>query len=148
MLERIPAREQAAQRKSEAFEHLQPEFEASFRFVQEVHGQRRFAAFPVAETVRYLHARGRRLGSALCFILNLIARRNRCHFPEQVDHRAVAGGGQLNGTLYRSRINGGPSHPVEYFKPCVDLRMLLCPAPLDLHTEATHQASAFCAGWR
>jgi hypothetical protein len=42
--------------KLEAFERLQPEFEASFRFVQEVHGQRRFAAFPVAETVHYLHA--------------------------------------------------------------------------------------------
>jgi hypothetical protein len=56
MMERISAREQTAQRKSEAFEQLQPAFEASFRFVQEVHGQRRFSAFPVAETVRYLHA--------------------------------------------------------------------------------------------
>ena len=55
-MERISAREQTAQRKSEAFEQLQPAFEASFRFVQEVHGQRRFSAFPVAETVRYLHA--------------------------------------------------------------------------------------------
>jgi hypothetical protein len=55
-MERNPAREQAAQRKSEAFEQLQPAFEASFRFVQEVHGQRRFSAFHVAETVRYLHA--------------------------------------------------------------------------------------------
>lgn len=45
-----------AKQKLEAFEHLQPEFEARFRFVQEVHGQRRFAAFPVAETVSYLHA--------------------------------------------------------------------------------------------
>jgi hypothetical protein len=42
--------------KLEAFERLQPAFEANFRFVQEVHGQRRFAAFPVAETVHYLHA--------------------------------------------------------------------------------------------
>jgi hypothetical protein len=55
-MERISAREQTAQRKSEAFEQLQPACEASFRFVQEVHGQRRFSVFPVAETVRYLHA--------------------------------------------------------------------------------------------
>jgi hypothetical protein len=55
-MESILAREQTAKQKSEAFEQLQPEFEASFRFVQEVHGQRRFSAFPVAETVRYLHA--------------------------------------------------------------------------------------------
>ncbi len=55
-MERNPAREQTVKRKSEAFEQLQPEFEASFRFVQEVHGQRRYDAFPVAETVRYLHA--------------------------------------------------------------------------------------------
>ncbi len=55
-MERILAREQTAKQKSEAFEQLQPEFEASFRFVQEVHGQRRFSTFPVAEAVRYLHA--------------------------------------------------------------------------------------------
>jgi hypothetical protein len=45
-----------AQQKLAAFEQLQPEFEASFRFVQEVHGQQRFAAFPVQQTVQYLHA--------------------------------------------------------------------------------------------
>ena len=50
------AGETLAEQKLAAFEQLQPEFEASFRFVQEVHGQRRFAAFPVAETVSYLHA--------------------------------------------------------------------------------------------
>lgn len=50
------AGETLAKQKLEAFEQLQPAFEASFRFVQEVHGQRRFAAFPVAETVSYLHA--------------------------------------------------------------------------------------------
>ena len=33
------------QQKLAAFDRLQPEFEASFRFVQEVHGQWRFAAF-------------------------------------------------------------------------------------------------------
>ncbi len=42
--------------KLAAFEHLQPEFEACFQFVQEVHGQKRFVAFPVTDTVRYLHA--------------------------------------------------------------------------------------------
>jgi hypothetical protein len=50
------AGEKLAKQKLEAFERLQPEFEASFRFVQDVHGQRRLAAFPVAETVHYLHA--------------------------------------------------------------------------------------------
>ena len=48
--------EQLAQQKLEVFEQLQPAFEASFRFVQEVQGQRLFSSFPVAETVRYLHA--------------------------------------------------------------------------------------------
>ncbi len=42
--------------KLETFDQLQPEFEASFHFVQEVHGQRRFSSFPVADSVRYLHA--------------------------------------------------------------------------------------------
>src|SRR5947209_10538908 len=42
--------------KLQAFEQLQAEFEASFRFVQQVHGQQRFASFPVADSVRYLHA--------------------------------------------------------------------------------------------
>lgn len=50
------AGETLAKQKLAAFEQLQSEFEASFRFVQEVHGQRRFATFPVAETVSYLHA--------------------------------------------------------------------------------------------
>lgn len=52
----ILPRDQLAKQKLEVFERLQPAFEASFRFVQEVHGQQRFSAFPVAETVRYLHA--------------------------------------------------------------------------------------------
>ncbi len=42
--------------KLAAFERLQPEFEASFQYVQEVQGQRRFATFPVAASVRFLHA--------------------------------------------------------------------------------------------
>jgi hypothetical protein len=45
------------QKKLEAFERLQAEFEACFQFVQDVHGQRRFPSFPIATTVRYLHAR-------------------------------------------------------------------------------------------
>ena len=44
------------QRKLEVFEQLQPEFEACFQFIQDVHGQRRFSSFPVANVVRYLHA--------------------------------------------------------------------------------------------
>lgn len=55
-MRRTVAGEALAKQKLAAFEHLQPEFEANFHFVQEVHGQRRFAAFPVTETVRYLHA--------------------------------------------------------------------------------------------
>jgi hypothetical protein len=46
-----------ARLKLETFDRLQPEFEVSFRFLQEVHGQKRFPAFPVANVVRYLHAR-------------------------------------------------------------------------------------------
>jgi hypothetical protein len=48
--------EKLAKQKCDAFARLQPEFEASFHFVQDVHGQRRFSAFPVTETVHYLHA--------------------------------------------------------------------------------------------
>jgi len=42
--------------KLEAFEQLQTEFEASFRFVQDVHGQRRLPTFSIADIVHYLHA--------------------------------------------------------------------------------------------
>ena len=42
--------------KLAAFEQLQPAFEECFPFVQQVHGQQRFSSFPVASTVRYLHA--------------------------------------------------------------------------------------------
>ncbi len=45
-----------AHRKLEAFGRIEKEFIASFRFVEEVHGQRRFTAFSVADSVRYLHA--------------------------------------------------------------------------------------------
>jgi hypothetical protein len=50
------ATEKLANQKLEAFERLQSEFEASFHFVQQVHGQRRFPTFPVMESVHYLHA--------------------------------------------------------------------------------------------
>lgn len=47
---------QLVQQKLQAFERLEPEFEDCFLFVQDVHGQKRFSSFPVAYTVRYLHA--------------------------------------------------------------------------------------------
>ena len=50
------ATEKLAKQKLEAFERLQSEFEASFHFVQRVHGQWRFSTFPVVESVHYLHA--------------------------------------------------------------------------------------------
>ena len=52
----IPAVEKLAMQKLEAFKQIQPEFEACFLFVQEVHGQRRFPTFSVTEIVHYLHA--------------------------------------------------------------------------------------------
>src|SRR5579883_3120483 len=45
------------QQKLTAFDRLQPAFEENFRFLQEVHGQKRFFSFSVAEVVHYLHAR-------------------------------------------------------------------------------------------
>ncbi|GCE49148.1 hypothetical protein EI42_05527 [Thermosporothrix hazakensis] len=45
------------QEKLEAFEHLLPEFETCFRFVQDVHGQKRFSTCSVSDVVFYLHAR-------------------------------------------------------------------------------------------
>src|SRR5690242_15698501 len=51
-----PDSETLAKQKLKAFDQLQTEFEASFLFIQQVHGQRRFSTFPVAETVHYLHA--------------------------------------------------------------------------------------------
>jgi hypothetical protein len=50
------AAEKQAKQKLEAFERLQAEFEASFHFVQQVHGQLRFSSFPVLESVHYLHS--------------------------------------------------------------------------------------------
>lgn len=37
-------------------DHINDDVLASFPYIQDVHGQRRFASFPVAATVRYLHA--------------------------------------------------------------------------------------------
>ena len=48
--------QELVKQKLAAFEQLQPAFEECFPFVQQVHGQQRFARFPVASTVRYLHA--------------------------------------------------------------------------------------------
>jgi hypothetical protein len=45
------------QQKLDAFADLQPEFETCFRFLQDVHGLKRFSAFSIADCVRYLHAR-------------------------------------------------------------------------------------------
>lgn len=42
--------------KLAVFEQIQPEFEACFRFVQDVQGQKPFPSFPVRETVHLLHA--------------------------------------------------------------------------------------------
>jgi hypothetical protein len=43
-------------RKLEALDTLEPEFAASFRYVQEVQGLTRLDPFPIASTVRYLQA--------------------------------------------------------------------------------------------
>lgn len=45
------------EQKLAAFTAMQEEFGESFRFVQDVHGQKRFESFSVADAVRYLHAR-------------------------------------------------------------------------------------------
>ncbi|HEU5439899.1 MAG TPA: hypothetical protein VFU88_11470 [Ktedonobacterales bacterium] len=42
--------------KLKAFETIEEEFKRCFRYVQDVHGERRFEAFPVAATAQYLHA--------------------------------------------------------------------------------------------
>ncbi|GLV56591.1 hypothetical protein KDH_34300 [Dictyobacter sp. S3.2.2.5] len=42
--------------KMAAFEQLQPEFERSFLFVEQVQGHQRFDSLSVADVVRYLHA--------------------------------------------------------------------------------------------
>jgi hypothetical protein len=44
------------EQKLGAFGQLQPEFEECFRYVQDVHGQKRFPTISVADSVHYLHA--------------------------------------------------------------------------------------------
>ncbi|HKV58893.1 MAG TPA: hypothetical protein VJO32_11455 [Ktedonobacteraceae bacterium] len=50
------AAQELVKQKLAAFEQLQPTFEECFPFVQQVHGQRRFATFSIDSVVRYLHA--------------------------------------------------------------------------------------------
>ncbi len=45
------------EQKLAAFAAMREEFEASFRFLQDMHGQKRFETFSVADAVYYLHAR-------------------------------------------------------------------------------------------
>ncbi len=45
------------ERKSATFAAMREDFETSFRFLQEMHGQKRFESLSVADAVRYLHAR-------------------------------------------------------------------------------------------
>jgi hypothetical protein len=52
----VAATQELVNQKLAAFDRLQPEFEACFQFVQDVHGQRRFSSFPVSYVVGYLHA--------------------------------------------------------------------------------------------
>lgn len=47
---------EAVQKKLEAFERIQAQFEECFHFVQAVHGQKRFSSFSVGQVVYYLHA--------------------------------------------------------------------------------------------
>lgn len=48
--------QQLIQQKLAAFEQLEPTFVDCFHFMQDVHGQKRFPTFSVADSVRYLHA--------------------------------------------------------------------------------------------
>ena len=77
------------------------------------------------------------------FLLDFIARGDFRHFAEHADHRAIAGGGELDGTGYRLGIDVGAPHSVEHVEVGVDPRMLLCPAPLDFDTEAYYLLAFF-----
>ena len=52
----LPGNQELIAQKLAAFERMEPEFEACFSFVEDVHGQKRFPSFSVADTVRYLHS--------------------------------------------------------------------------------------------
>lgn len=44
------------QRKLDAFEGIQAEYEQCFHFMQDIHGQKRFSALSIGQAVYYLHA--------------------------------------------------------------------------------------------
>src|SRR5258708_31144274 len=48
--------DERVQRKLEAFERIEADFGESFAFLWDVHGRSRLDPFPVASSVRYLHA--------------------------------------------------------------------------------------------
>ncbi len=48
--------ETIVEQKLATFDRLQPEFEACFQFIEDVHGQKRFSGFSVTDIVYYLHA--------------------------------------------------------------------------------------------
>ena len=52
-----PRTQRLIEQKLAAFEQIRPDFEASFRFLEDMHGQQRFTTLATAEAVRYLHAR-------------------------------------------------------------------------------------------
>ena len=52
-----PETQRLIEQKLEAFEHIRPDFEASFRFLEDMHGQQRFPTLTITDAVRYLHAR-------------------------------------------------------------------------------------------
>jgi hypothetical protein len=52
----VPTNPPIVTEKLAAFERLLPEFESSFPYVQDMHGQKRFQELTVADVARYLHA--------------------------------------------------------------------------------------------
>ena len=52
-----PETQRLIEQKLEAFGRIRSDFEASFRFLEDMHGQQRFTALTIADAVRYLHAR-------------------------------------------------------------------------------------------
>ena len=44
------------EQKLAAFDRIQSEFEACFQFIEDVHGQKRFSTFSIADIMYYLHA--------------------------------------------------------------------------------------------
>jgi hypothetical protein len=56
MVRRQTAMRHPLAEKVAAFERIREDFAASFAYLQDTHGQRRFSSFPIASTVRYFHA--------------------------------------------------------------------------------------------